>query len=221
MTDEEIMENGRRLFQSADNLRRSAADIEALLKTLWQALEDEKFFGQVKDSWGENAGSDGGWVASAYAHSAGILSRPERVPGQRGASKKAKQVGTISIITRLCNTDNVDIELQTWPWLRQACLIVGWHPKENAEDYWEIGNFDPDDENLASIAHAGNGLWAWRENGDDYSYFFVLPIFALSNEDKLKQFVLRPLKILFNTDDPTAAAQDALRDVPALLPRAV
>lgn len=217
MTKEEMFEHGRKLFQSAENLRRSAPELDALLESLWEILENEEFFGEVNDLGDEDAGGDGGWVSSAYAYNAGILSRPARAPGQRGPSKKPKQIGTISIVARLCNSKDIVGELPDWPWLNQACLILGWHPKQNPDDHWEIENFDPEDENFASIVHVGDGLWAWHESDGDYAYFFVLPIFALTDEDALKRFALRPLKTLFDADDPKSLAEAALRNVPVLL----
>ena len=218
MTNAEILEHGRKLFQSAENLRRSAPELDALLESLWEILENEEFFGEIADLGDEDSGGDGEWIASAYAYNAGILSRPARAPGQRGASKKPKQIGTISIVARLCNSKDIDGELPDWPWLNQTCLIVGWHPKQNPDDYWEIENFDPEDENLASIVHIGDGLWAWRESEVDYAYFFALPIFALTNEEVLKRFALRPVRALFDSDDPKSQAEDAFRDVPVLSP---
>lgn len=218
MINAEILEHGRKLFQSAENLRRSAPELDALLESLWEILEDEEFFGEITDLGDEGADGEGAWIASAYAYNAGILSRPTRAPGQRGPSKKPKQIGTVSIVTRLCNSKDIDGEFPDWPWLKQACLIVGWHPKQNPDDHWEIANFDPEDENLASIDHVGDGLWAWRESEGDYAYFFVLPIFALTDEKTLKDFALRPAKALFDTDDPRIAAAEVFRDVPVLLP---
>lgn len=217
MTNAEILEHGRKLFQSAENLRRSAPELDALLESLWEILENEEFFGEIADLGDEDSGGDGEWISSAYAYNAGILSRPARAPGQRGPSKKPKQIGTISIVARLCNSKDIDGELPDWPWLKQACLIVGWHPKQNPDDCWEIENFNPEDENLASIVHVGDGLWAWRESDGDYAYFFVLPIFALTDEKALKDFALGPAKVLFDTDDPKFSAAEVFRDVPVLL----
>lgn len=220
MTDENIIENGRRLFQSAENLRRSAVDLDAMMESLWESIEKKEFFGEIIDLGDEDAGGVGEWVASAYAFNAGIVSHPKRSPGQRGPSKKPKQVGTISIITRLCNSDDFDGETPNWPWLNQACLILGWHPKENPEDHWEIENFIPSDESRACIVHLGHGLWSWRdEEGEgDYAFFFLLPIFALSSETNLKDFAMRPLKNLFDAQDPWFVAKEVLQDVPVLLP---
>lgn len=218
MTNEEIIENGRRLFQSAENLRQSAPDLDALMESLWEAVEGTKFFGEIEDLGSEGTGGDGGWLAPAYAYNAAVLSYPERAPGQRGPSKKPKPIGTLTFIVRLCNSGEVEDHTAKWPWLDQACLILGWHPKDNPEDNWEIDNFNPEDENLVSIIHVGNGLWAWQERDENYAYFFAIPIFALRNENDLKRLALSPLKKLFDSDDPVRAAEEALSDVPALQP---
>lgn len=218
MTEQEMIENGQRLFQSAENLRRSAPDLDALLESLWEALKDKKLFGESVELGRDYDSVETWWMTSAYARHADILSRPARAQGQRGRSKNPERIGTISIVARLCNSDNIDGELPDWPWLDQACLIVGWHPKQNSDDHWEIGNFDPDDDSLAYIVHAGDGLWAWHQSDGDHAYFFVLPVFALTNEVVLKRLALRPLKALFDADDPRSVAEEALRDVPVLLP---
>ncbi len=218
MTNNEIIENGRRLFQSAENLRQSAPDLDALLESLWEVIAEEELFGEIEDLGDEDAGGDAEWIASAYAYNAAVLSYPERVSGQRGRSKKPIRLGTLTFVVRICNSGDVAEDTANWPWLHQACLIVGWHPRSNHEDTWEIDNFNPNDENLAAIVHVGNGLWAWREDGGNYAYFFALPIFALRNEADLKQHALLPLKVLFRADNPEAAAEDALSNVPALLP---
>jgi len=212
MMNEKIIEDGEKLFQSAENLRRSAPDLDALMDSLWELIEEDDLFGQeeVWDLDDESALGKGKWFASAYAYNAGVMSRPKRA---------LKQVGTISIITRLCNSDDMDDATPDWPWLNQACLILGWHPKNNPNDKWGIGNFDPDDDCVACIFHLGNGLWSWRTDDGDNAYFFVLPIFSLRNELDLKRFALRPLKILFDADDPSAVAEDAFHDVHVLMPQ--
>ena len=218
MTNTKILEHGRQLFQSAENLRRSAASLQGMMDNLWEGIEENEFFGECEGLGNEEVMDSENWITTAYAYNAGILSRPERAPGQRGPSRKPKQIGTISIVARLCSSKDIDGEVPDWPWLNQACLIVGWHPKENPNDYWEIENFDPEDGNLTCIIHISDGLWTWSESEDDYAYFFVLPIFALTNEDALKRFALRPVKALFDADDPRTSAKAALHDAPVLLP---
>lgn len=224
MTNAKIFEHGQMLFQSAENLRRSAASLQGMMDSLWDEIEKKKFSDEF-EYWGDEEITDNkGWMTTAYAYNVGVLSCPERAAGQRGPSKKPKQIGSVSIIARLCNSRDIDGEQHSWPWLNQACLIVGWHSKQNLDDHWEpddhweIGHFEPEDENMASIVHVANGLWAWRGDEVDYSYFFVLPIFALTNEDDLKRFALRPAKTLFNADDPKALAQETFREVPVLFP---
>ncbi|KFE33846.1 hypothetical protein [Thioclava atlantica] len=218
MTIEEMIDRGQALHRSAENLRRSAADLDALLQTLWEQLQDETFFGDVAELGDEDGGGDAEWVAPAYAYNAGILSRTARAPGQKGRSTKPKPVGTLTMVTRLCSSKEADGEAPEWPWLNQACLIIGWHPHSNHEDLWAIEDFDPTDESQACISHAGDGLWVWSEEEDDYAYFYALPIFALTDEDALKNFALRPLKALFNADDPKSIAKETLRGVPVLSP---
>lgn len=210
MTDAEIIENGRSLFLSAQNLRRSAPDLDALLDSLWEVVEAE-YFGPIEDL-GDEDSDDHGWISTGYAYNAAVLAR-----GKKGKPLK-QPIGSPTFIVRLCSTGEVEDESAHWPWLDQACLIVGWHGSDTPDDYWEIGNFEPTDENVANIAHAGSGLWAWAPDGEYYSHFFAIPIFALRNEHDLKKYALRPLKALFDSGDPVAAAPDVLKDIPALQP---
>ena len=218
MTNAEIPEHGRMLFQSAENLRRSAPDLDAMLSSLWEILETKEFFADIADLGDEDNGGSGEWIATAYTYNAGILSKAKRAPGQRGRSKNPKQIGTISIVVRLCNSTDLEGDLPDWPWLEQACLIMGWHLGQDADDVWKIANFDPEDEALASIGHVGDGLWAWSDEQGENAHFIVLPIFALTDEDALKRFALRPVKSLFNANDPKSVARSALQDVPVLFP---
>jgi hypothetical protein len=218
MTNAEIPEHGRKLFQSAENLRKSAASLQGMMDSLWEEIEKEEFFGECEDLGDEEITDSENWFTAAYARNAGILFRPARAPGQKGRLKDPNQIGTISIVARLCNSKDIDGELPDWPWLNQACLIVGWHPKQNPEGYWEIENFDPEDENMASIVHVGDGLWAWRESDGDYAYFFVLPIFALTGRKALEDFAVRPAKDLFDNGVSKSSVADAFGDVPVLLP---
>lgn len=218
MMPEATIEHGRKLFQSATNLRKSAPDLDALLESLWEEVQDEKYFGDVVDLGDEDGGGAKEWIASAYVFNAGIW--PDTQKKDRGRKKNKTPSGTISFLVRLCNRMDVDEDLPDWPWLNQACLIVGWHPKENHEDTWEIENFEVVDDNRKAIRHAGDGLWAWHETeaDEDYAYFYALPIFALTGEKTARQFILQPLKTLFDAADPKSIAKQTLRDVPVLLP---
>lgn len=220
LNPEEIEQNGQRLFQSAKNLRQAAPDLDALLKSLWKFITKDGFGGEVTDL-GDECADYQDWIKPAYAYN-GAVSLPPPAPRQKPA-----QVGTISMILRLCNSSDVDEDVPDWPWLDQACLILGWFRSDNSEQTWTIADFDPNGENQAPIKHVGNGLWAWKEaeaekNPDEYdpAYFFVIPIFALRDEAALKKFALAPLKKLFEADTPSDVANTALCDVPALVPNA-
>ena len=210
MTDAEIIENGRSLFLSAQNLRRSAPDLDALMDSLWEVVTEE-YFGPIEDL-GDEASDDHGWISTGYAYNAAVLER-----GKSGKPLK-RPIGSLTFIVRLCNTGEVEDELVRWPWLEQACLIVGWHGSNAPNDSWGIWNFEPTDENVAHIVHAGSGLWAWTNDGEYYAHFFAIPIFALRNEHDLQKYALRPLKALFDSEDPVAAAPEELKDIPALQP---
>lgn len=218
MTHEEMIENGQRLFQSAENLRKSAPDLDALLESLWDTLVDKRFFGDVRDIGDEDPGGKGVWLSCGYAFNAGVLSRPKRLPGQKGPSRKPKQIGTVSIIARLCNSDNIEDDIPNWPWLNQACLIMGWHPKAHSEDNWEIENFDPNEDSISCIKYVGDGLWVWDEDHQDYAYFFALPLYALRNEMDVKRYALHPLKTLFESKAPKSEAKCTLDKIPVLMP---
>ncbi len=219
-TPKEIEDNGKRLFLSAENLRKSAADLDALMDSLWEAVEKSDFLGEIDDLGDEDGGGKGKWLAPAYAYNASVLSQPLRKPGQKGRQPKAKKIGTITMVVRICNSEDIDLaEAPAWPWLSQACLIIGWHPEDNPDDQWYISDFDPSEKSKQCIHYITNGLWKWHDDDTDYSYFFALPIFALRDETDLRRYVLTPLKTLFNADDPASEAQEALKDIPVLKPQ--
>ncbi|SDG52037.1 hypothetical protein SAMN04488245_103129 [Alloyangia pacifica] len=188
------------------------------MDSLWEAVKSQEYFGPIEDLGDEGAGDEDDWLATGYAYNAKVLRRPELSPVKRGRPPKPIQLGTLTFIVRLCNIEEVEDKSVDWPWLDQACLILGWRASDAPNDYWEIENFEPKDENVASIAHAGSGLWAWPLNGKYYSYFFSIPIFALRNEHDLKKYALRPLKALFDSEDPVAAASEVLKHVPTMQP---
>ena len=219
MTSEDIIEHGRRLFQSVDNLRKSARDLVALNDSIHSCLKDLSF-GEYEFTLDKSKDSDerNEWCRMAQSYDIDVK---EAVGDKR---KKQKLIGTITVITRLCDFEVHDPKAPNHPWNKQACIIVGWHKAtewESVDDevhYWAIDQFDP--ENSANIHHCGSGLWAWKDDEDEteYAYFFALPIFAVTNEDALKRFALCPVKNLFDADDPKTVAEVALNDVPALLP---
>lgn len=217
MTYAEIIDNGRRLFLSAQNLQRSAPDLNALMNSLWETVEKE-YFGPIRDLGDESAGDDD-WVSSGYAYNAQVLRRPEPLSVRRGRPPRPTQIGTLTFIVRLCNIGEVEGEAVDWPWLDQACLVLGWHPSDDDDDYWEIENFELTDVNVTSIAHVGSGLWARKNDENNSAYFFAIPIFALRNEHDLERYALRPLKALFDSEDPVASASKVLKDIPAMQPQ--
>lgn len=196
MTD--VTEAGRRLFQSAENLRRSANDLDALLDSLWEMLVERRVdLGEIKEADDENGGGKNAWLATAWAYNATVMDTAERPAGARGRPRRPRPRGTVTFLVRLCGFEDAQEPKPDWPWLDQACLIVGWHRGAGKEDdFWEIANFEPS-QGEGFIRSAGKKVWAWHEDGEDYARFFALPIFALRNEDDLKNHVLRPLKVLF------------------------
>lgn len=213
MTDAEIIENGRWLFQSAQNVRRSNADLNALLESLEEIVE-KGYFKQIERLEDEDTAYESDWISTGFAYNASV--RMPRIPPQR----KDRHIGSLTFIVRLCNLAEAENEPIDWPWLDQACLIVAWHRSQSDDDQWEIENFEPTDENVASIYHRGGGVWEWKpEPSDKYkAYFFAIPIFSLRNESDLKRYALAPLKALFYSEDPVTSARDVLKGVPAMQP---
>lgn len=197
-------EPGRRLFQSAENLRRSAADLSAILDYLWEKISDRRVdLGVVEDLGDENNGGKSEWlITTAFAYNARII---EPAPSERGRGRPRNPHcrGTVTFMVRLCGTEDVPDPAPNWPWLVQACLIVGWHADEK-EDCWEIVHFNPSD-GEGFIRNEGGKVWSWHEDGTDYSHFFVLPLFALQSEADLDAQILEPLKVLFAGGDPDDA----------------
>ncbi|PFG64306.1 hypothetical protein AXZ77_2941 [Thioclava sp. ES.031] len=219
MIPEVAIEHGRKLFQSATNLRKSAPQLDSLLDSLWEKAQDEKYFGDVVDLGEGSGGGAKAWIAPAYSYNAGIAPSPHKKNKGKKQANKAP-FGTISFIVRLCNAIDANEDLPDWPWLTQACLIIGWHPNKEHDDKWNIENFEAVDENQVAIRFAGEGLWAWRDEGgdEDYAYFYVLPLFALTDDEKAEECALQPLKALFEAADPVSVAKEAFGNAPVLLP---
>ena len=159
MTKEEMIENGQRLFQSAENMRRSALDLDALMESLWDLLLEETFAGgEVKDASREDDSSGNDWITPTYTGNGEIRSK----------GKGSPRLGTITYVVRLCGNGAPTSELPNWPWLNQACLFVGWH---KSNDYWGPEDFEPSEAD--NLHHRGQGLWAYgdREGIEDYGYF--------------------------------------------------
>jgi len=206
MTNEEMFKYGQRLFQSAENLRKSALDLDALMESIWDVLSEEKFDGgQVKDALKEDDKFGNDWITPIYSGNAEV----------RGRGKGSPRLGTITYVVRLCGNDAPVTQRPNWPWLDQACLFIGWH---KCNDFWGIEDFEPSE--AENLHHRGHGLWAYRDHEDvkDYGYFFALPIFALQSETGIKRDIVDPLKTLFEADNPKLVAQEAFRGVPVLVP---
>lgn len=209
MTDQDIIKQGQTLFQSAENLRKSALDLDALMESVWDVLSEESFAGgEVREANKEDDSFGNDWVTPIYTGNGEV----------RGKGKGSPRLGTITYVVRLCGNDAPVTQRPDWPWLDQACLFIGWH-KQN--DFWGPEDFEPSE--AESLHHRGDGLWAYKDHDDneDYGFFFVLPIFELKNEKNVKEYIVNPLKHLFNADDPKSVAEDALGEAPVLLPSSV
>lgn len=202
MIDDDI-ENGRKLFRSAENLRRSSLDLDALMESLHEIVMEETFAdGAIEKVKGEDESSGTDWVTHIYTDNYKI----------RRTGRGRALLGTITFVVRLCGEEE-PVDGPDWPWLDQACLLVCWH--KDVDDHWYAGNFEPSEE--AHIRDHRNGLWSWQHDGEDWSYFFALPIFSLRNEADLRRLVVKPFKILFESDDIPGAIAAAFMNVPVLM----
>ena len=198
------LEKGAALFQSAQNLRKSSKDLDALYETIWERL-DGKRVGKTKiaDFDREDDGCSSDWIGWCWAGHGKL----------RGEAEQRR--GTISYLVRLCGSEDVDVDQPAKPWLSQACVIVGWQWDTN--NVWLIEEFEASDADV--LQYRDNGLWAYHdEDQDDFAFFYVLPLFALTSEQDIDEFILAPLQMLFPADDPAATAETALRGVPFLCP---
>ena len=200
-------EEGRKLFVSTENLRRSAPQLNSMWDAFWDFLLENKIeIGTIKVHEGDYEEECDDWVKTAQCDHVYVK---QKTTG-RG---KPKTIGSISAIVRLCGTNAGANTSAAWPWLDQACFIVAWH---KTNEIWCLENFEPTHD--SPIEHRGNGLWVWAEDDHDFSYFFVLPLFSLTSEEILFTNALKPLEQLFNANDPTEIAAGVLRDIPVLKP---
>lgn len=219
MTDD-VEAKGRALARSALNLTSSGPDLQAMIDALSELLQKQSNSDREFSYCGETQDIDNAWLYRSAGYNFDVFEVVERSKGQRGASRKPKRLGTVTIWLRLCEAA-CDVPEVDWPWKDQACLIVGWHNREgNREDYWNAWDIDPTAETIDHIRHIGHGLWSWRgtegEELIDYSFFFALPVFALNSEKDLMHYAIKPLIMLFQYQSPAEALPEALIDVPVL-----
>lgn len=216
MKDRHVREQGQTLFQSAANIQRSMDDIDAMLEELYELLTSHRS-GLGKVEWRDHElavpPKAEGWFQHAYASTLNVSDDTDNRPeGKKGRKPKPIPLGTITIVARLCNSRPQGEHTPPWPWLNEACLIVGWH--KGVENWFLIENFEAVEEN--TVEHIGNGLWTRKEDTTDQALFFVLPLFALENKTDLERMILHPLSQLFRAHDPTLEAANALAGVPVL-----
>jgi hypothetical protein len=215
MSTEIDRQQGRMLFQSAQNIRKSADSLWNILNSLAEKVESS---GLGTVDWQDNCFSwaETEWLYTAFGYNTRISEETaKRRKGQRGRVPNPKPRGDITLLVRLCGSHEPSILDPNWPWLTEACLIVGWTAPD---DGGEIENFEPIEDNTDYIQHCRNGLWIWTQEGCEPSYFFVLPLFSLKSDANLDSYVVAPLKSLFKTDTPCKIAEQVLRDIPVLLP---
>jgi hypothetical protein len=211
MTD--VLAQGRNLALAARTIAASDRELTALLDTLWEMLQSEEaHLGRCQEakperSWKEN------WVYGTYGYNAAFYEVVQRQPGQRGALRAPKLRGTLSLLVRLCGDPDCDTAGYSWPWLDQACLLVGWH---GFDAYWCARDFDATPGNQECLSDLGHGLWCWTEDGENHAVFFALPLFALRREADLRAFVLAPLRALFLASAPEQLSAKAFQGVPVL-----
>ncbi len=207
MDNEIIREKSTLLFKSVQNMLVSSGDLSALYGSVYEEIEAGfEGFGQIKKLFEEDdCEINGRWIKS-YAEMAWKVNDNDK--------RKKTPIWTVTVIIRLCGKNEVDIGSAKWPWVDQACIIVGWHT--GVDDLWANEFFGL--EHRHWIHHRGNGVWAWDQGEGDYAYFFALPIFALANQADIKQYIVEPLKALCQAEDPLSVAESIFESVPVLIP---
>jgi hypothetical protein len=205
--DDQIIAQGRNLFVSADNIRRTSADLDALWASMLEALEGQTFGGGVATEPKKRDSSySTGWISSIYAQTFEIR-KPPKKDGSAG-----KVISTISFAIRLCGNSDVFDE-PVFPWLDQAALIVAWQP---FDDEWAAEDFEAD--NAEHIKHYGQGLYGWGDDGPSGAHLYALPLFAMRTEKDIAAFVITPLETFLLSDNPAEEAASAFKGVPVLRP---
>ncbi|WP_321339104.1 hypothetical protein [Breoghania sp.] len=215
MTD--AIENGRKLARSARNIAFAGKELEAMLVALREMLQNETDrLGRIEDDDDEFVGG-GEWIRRAYGYNANVFENVQRRQGQKGRLRNGERLGTITMLVRLCGDPSATDADVDWPWIDQACLIVGWHNHEDErEEFWWAEHFEISSENLLHIKHINQGLWSWQLDDCDYAYFYVIPIFELNSEEKLKKYVVDPLVKLFHQEGSIRELNSAFEGVPVL-----
>ena len=219
MTDD-VEAKGRALARSALNVTSSGPDLQAMIDAVSELLPKESNDKREFKYCDVTEDKDNGFIWRAYGYNFDVFEVVKRKNGQRGASRRPNRLGTITIWVRLCEA-GADVPKVDWPWQDQACLIVGWHNREdNRDDYWNAWDIDPSADTIDHIRHIGHGLWSWRgtegEEEIDYSFFFALPVFALNSENDLTNYVIKPLIALFPYQNPSEALLATILNIPVL-----
>ena len=196
MSDEDLVGPeaiGRALWQSARNIRKSAPELDALLRELGELLTEEEHEG-VDFVLSGNEHDQDGWLLWSYAD---VYTVKQRVEGRRGARRR---LGQVTVCARLHASS--EEEGEGWEGAHLSKLFVGY---QVAPDYaWAIEYFDLHGDGTADhLTPDGGHLWRYREEGKVWkgSWFFCLPLAALRDREALRTQVVKPLLALIGDGD--------------------
>ena len=191
---------GRALWQSARNIRKSAPELDALLRELGELLTEEEHEGVDFVLSGTEHDQDG-WLLWSYADVFTVK--------RRGARKRP---GQVTVCARLHAPSEEDGE--GWEGARLSKLFVGY---QVAPDYaWAIKYFDLHGDGTADhLTPDGGHLWRYREEGEVWkgSWFFCLPLAALRDREALQEQVVKPLLALIGDGDGMGDPEGAFPDL--------
>lgn len=193
---ENILDIGRTLSISARNILKSEKDLNAILEFLINNIEiigGWKIHNQEIDFYKVD------WIRGSYFKSIVIRSNNGGRP----------IIGSISFGVWLTGRYENNLKFD-WPWLNQACLIIGWH-KGNKPSVWSVDNFEPLQDNFSYLPPSSGRIRAWKDGEREDGWFFLIPIGACKSENDLRRHILQPLaEIINNNSGELAFPQDSI-----------
>ena len=212
----QMRKDGGALFRSAQNLWRSTANLSALTRTIYDRIKEL----QIKDGKVavekinyKDVDEYSNWCRIAQVVQAVVTAN------EHGGRGRPRTLGSMTVAIRLCDFETVEDTSNRRPWDGQAVCLVGWHRRVRGREAseWQAWSLDA---GTSETRDLGNGLWRWDPEADNDwpGYFYVLPLFALENEQCINDYILKPLQTLFPAAKPAKEAKTALRGVPVLQP---
>jgi hypothetical protein len=189
--------SGKRLLIAAKTLFKAGEQLNAMVECLEEkvgkALTREPFIAKLDEEEWDVDQNEEDWVTKSY-----IVNIP-----LYETKRKKNPYAWIGFMIVIYDEDEI-AQVDGW----EPALYVMYGPG-GKDGGWDVGGFDYKAE--CRLQEPDGRIWLYKDKDDDKwdSWFFVLPLTALSNEDALQLFVVEPmcklLKMGLKKLDPSQA----------------